>query len=33
MKKKTKFKISDATWNEEFELTDGLYSVSKQKKT
>ena len=31
-KKKTKFKISDATWNEEFELTDGLYSVSKQKK-
>ena len=32
MKKKTKFKISDATWNEEFELTDGLYFVSKQKK-
>ena len=26
--KKNKFKISAPTWNEEFELPDGLYSVS-----
>ena len=26
--KKNKFKISASTWNEEFELTDGSYSVS-----
>ena len=26
--KKNNFKISDLTWNEELELTDGLYSVS-----
>ena len=26
--KNNKFKISDATWNDKFELADGLYSVS-----
>ena len=26
--KNNKFKISNLTWNEEFELTDGSYSVS-----
>ena len=27
-KKKKKFKISTLTWNEEFELPDGSYSIS-----
>ena len=26
--KNNKFKVSAATWNEEFELSDGLYSTS-----
>ena len=28
IQKKGKFKISASTWNEEFQLPDGLYSVS-----